>query len=163
VAAGGEDETISSLMVRKVAALVKEERKRSKAKQSAKTEAELSEAREAKLTHDEIEMGLRERVAGFKEKTKELTVTRSWRRVVHCCSSRQRKGQLARPVYWRLRSSGHSPCENGLFSVADRDREMPWLLCNLYSALQQICPAGHLLTETVVSWLSNTLSDDLNS
>ena len=72
VAAGGDEETISSLLVRKVAELVKKEIKRSKAKQAAKMEAELSEAREAKLVHDEVEIGLRERVAGFKEKIKEL-------------------------------------------------------------------------------------------
>ena len=72
VAAGGEEETISSLLVRKVTELVKKESKRSKAKQAAKMEAELSAAREAKLVHDEVEIGLRERVAGFKEKIKEL-------------------------------------------------------------------------------------------
>ena len=49
VAAGGEEETISSLLVRKVTELVKKESKRSKAKQAAKMEAELSAAREAKF------------------------------------------------------------------------------------------------------------------
>ena len=72
VAAGGDEETISSLLVRKVAELVKKEIKRSKAKQVAKMEAELSEARKAKLVHDEVEVGLRERVAGYKEQIKEL-------------------------------------------------------------------------------------------
>ena len=33
----------------------------------------------------------------------------------------------------------------------------------VYVPIPLNCPADHLLTETVVSWLSNTLSGDLNS
>jgi hypothetical protein len=73
VAAGGGDDTIFSLMMKEVGALVKKERKRSR----TKVNTELREAHGTKLMNKEIEMGLKDGVAGLNDKIKELGATKT--------------------------------------------------------------------------------------